>query len=93
MKCSTLVTLVAALALPQVVEAQAPVRCKSTCTRGAAGSDCGSQAIEPKPEPWKGYQKGVRWEESLDDAKARAAKEGKPILFYQLVGDLDKEGC
>jgi hypothetical protein len=35
----------------------------------------------------------VRWEKSLDAAKERAAKEGKPILLYQLVGDLDKEGC
>lgn len=25
-------------------------------------------------------------------AKRRAAREGKPILLYQLVGDLDKEG-
>jgi len=44
-------------------------------------------------EAWKGYNQGIRWEKSLDAAKARAAKEGKPILFHQLVGDLDKEGC
>jgi hypothetical protein len=44
-------------------------------------------------ESWKGYNQGIRWEKSLDDAKARAAREGKPILFHQLVGDLDKEGC
>lgn len=44
-------------------------------------------------EAWKGYNRGIRWEKSLDDAKARAAREGKPILFHQLVGDLDKEGC
>jgi len=35
----------------------------------------------------------VRWEKSLDDAKKRAAAEKKPVLLYQLVGDLDKEGC
>jgi hypothetical protein len=46
-----------------------------------------------KQTGWKGYNRGVRWEKSLDDAKARAAKEAKPILLYQLVGDLDKEGC
>ena len=46
-----------------------------------------------KPTDWKGYTKGVKWEKSLDAAKARAAKEGKPILLYQLVGDLNKEGC
>ena len=44
-------------------------------------------------EAWKGYDKGIRWERSLDAAKERAAREGKPILFHQLVGDLDKEGC
>ena len=44
-------------------------------------------------EEWKDYNRGIRWEKSLDAAKIRAAKEGKPILFHQLVGDLDKEGC
>ena len=44
-------------------------------------------------ESWKEYDKGIRWEKSLDAAKLRAAKEGKPILFHQLVGDMDKEGC
>jgi len=44
-------------------------------------------------EPWKDYNRGIRWEKSLDEAKVRAAREGKPILFHQLVGDLDKEGC
>jgi hypothetical protein len=44
-------------------------------------------------EAWKEYDKGIRWEKSLDAAKQRAAKEGKAILFHQLVGDMDKEGC
>ncbi len=44
-------------------------------------------------KPWPLYNKGVRWEKSLDDALARAAKDGKPVLFHQLAGDLDKEGC
>ena len=35
----------------------------------------------------------IRWETSLDAARARAARENKPVLFHQLVGDLDKEGC
>lgn len=42
---------------------------------------------------WEGYGRGIRWERSLVEAKARAVKEHKPILLYQLVGDLDKEGC
>lgn len=44
-------------------------------------------------ESWKGYNRGIKWEKSLDAAKRRAADEGKPILFHQLVGDMDKEGC
>ena len=40
-----------------------------------------------------GLKGGVKWEKSLDEAKRRADREGKPILLYQLVGDLDKEGC
>ena len=44
-------------------------------------------------KPWKGYQKGVQWEKSLDAAMQRAKKEGKPILVHQLVGDMSKDGC
>lgn len=44
-------------------------------------------------EPWKDYNRGIKWEKSLDEARARATSEGKPILFHQLVGDMDKEGC
>ncbi len=51
------------------------------------------QAKPPKPRPWEGYNQGVKWEASLDDAMKRAAKENKPVLLYQLVGDLNKEGC
>ncbi len=57
------------------------------------GLSAPARAQAVKQTEWKGYNRGVRWEKSLDDAKARAAKEGKPILLYQLVGDLDKEGC
>lgn len=53
----------------------------------AAAGTAGAQ------ETWKGYNQGIRWEKSLEDAKVRAAREGKPILFHQLVGDMDKEGC
>ena len=40
-----------------------------------------------------GLGKGVTWENSLEEAKRRAAREGKAVLLFQLVGDLDKEGC
>jgi hypothetical protein len=42
---------------------------------------------------WIGAGKGVKWEDSLERARRRAAEEGKPVLLFQLVGDLDKEGC
>jgi hypothetical protein len=35
----------------------------------------------------------VQWENSIEDAVARARRTGKPILLFQLVGDLRKEGC
>ena len=59
----------------------------------AAGVAEAQQRKEPKPVPWRGYNQGVKWEASLDDALARAARENKPVLLYQLVGDLTKEGC
>jgi len=52
-----------------------------------------STAYAQEKKSWEGYDKGITWEKSLDAAKARAAKEHKPILLHQLVGDLDKEGC
>ncbi len=42
---------------------------------------------------WAEYGKGVKWEATLDAAKKRASKEKKPILFHQLAGDMNKEGC
>lgn len=62
------------------------------CVAAAAGV-AGAQQKAPKPIPWAGYNQGVQWEDSLDKALARAAKENKPVLLYQLVGDLSKEGC
>jgi hypothetical protein len=59
----------------------------------AIGVLLAAAATARSDDAWKNYDKGIRWEKSLDDAKARAAREGKPILFHQLVGDLDKEGC
>jgi hypothetical protein len=50
-------------------------------------------AVAQESKAWKLYDEGVRWEASLAAAKERAAKEGKPVLFHQLVGDMDKEGC
>ncbi len=32
----------------------------------------------------------VRWEPTLEAAQARAAAEGRPILFFHLLGRLDE---
>ena len=45
------------------------------------------------PKFWKGYNKGVKWVESLETAKQIARKKGKLIMVHQLVGDMNKEGC
>ncbi|MFN3485117.1 MAG: hypothetical protein ACK44W_06505, partial [Planctomycetota bacterium] len=33
------------------------------------------------------------WKEGLAPALRKARQEGKLVLFFQLVGDLDLEGC
>jgi len=35
----------------------------------------------------------VRWHEDLATAKAAAAKSRRPILLFQLLGQLDREFC
>ena len=47
----------------------------------------------PKPTPWSGYNKGVHWEASLDEALKKAEQTGKPVMLHQLVGDMKAEGC
>jgi hypothetical protein len=57
------------------------------------GAPAWAQQSTVRPTDWRGYQRGVRWEKSLEAAQERALREGKPILLYQLVGDLNREGC
>ncbi len=52
-----------------------------------------SLSVNQDPPAWEGYNKGIVWEKSVDDAQKRAAREGKPVLLHQLVGDMNKEGC
>ena len=47
----------------------------------------------PKTVPWSGYNRGVRWEASLEEALKKAGETGKPVLLHQLVGDMKAEGC
>lgn len=42
----------------------------------------------PKVEPGK-----VRWHADFDAARAAAAKSGKPVLLFQLMGKLDERFC
>jgi hypothetical protein len=35
----------------------------------------------------------VTWVRTMDEAKAKAAASGRPILWFQLLGDLDQEFC
>ncbi len=44
-------------------------------------------------EPWKGYNKGIVWEKDEESAWAEAKKSRKLVLYFELVGDLDMEGC
>jgi len=47
----------------------------------------------PKPNPWAGYNRGVHWENSFEEALKKAGETGKPVLLHQLVGDMKAEGC
>jgi hypothetical protein len=57
----------------------------------AAGAASAQQKVTERP--WKQPKNGVLWEKSFEDAQEKAKRENKPILLYQLVGDLTKEGC
>ena len=46
-----------------------------------------------KAKNWKPYNKGVKWSSSFDKAVEKAKKEGRILMLFHLVGDLDKEGC
>ncbi len=76
------VAAAASLAGAAPLHAQVSPEVQSSCCNG--GRDA---------SPWPGLREGIRWERSLTAATRRAAREGKPLLLFQLVGDLDKEGC
>lgn len=45
------------------------------------------------PYPWAEYNKGVQWSQPAVETVERARRENRLIMFFQVVGDLDKEGC
>ncbi len=36
---------------------------------------------------------GIRWEKDLDAAQGAAARDGRLVLCFVLLGDLDAEDC
>ena len=57
------------------------------CAERREVGDSGSKA------DWPGYNRGVRWHRSLEEARKIALGRGRPVFYFQVVGDLDKEGC
>ena len=47
-----------------------------------------AQPNNPTVEPGK-----VKWHNSFEDAKAAAAKSGKPVLLFHMMGRLDQQFC
>jgi len=47
---------------------------------------------EGKALPWSLYNRGVSWTDDLGEARRRALAEGKLLMVFRLVGDLDKGG-
>jgi len=48
----------------------------------------------PGTPSWLGYAKlDLAWQPDLDAAKELAKKTDRLVFFFQVVGDLDKEGC
>jgi hypothetical protein len=48
----------------------------------------GGDFINPKVEPGK-----VKWHADFEAARAAAAKSGKPVLLFQMMGNLDEQFC
>jgi hypothetical protein len=44
--------------------------------------------LNPKVEPGK-----VKWHADSEAARAAAAKSGKPVLLFQMMGNLDEQFC
>lgn len=49
-------------------------------------------AVADRSDPLK-LARGSSWDALWASTLARARKEGKLVLLFQLVGDLDLEGC
>jgi hypothetical protein len=59
----------------------------------AAAAGAQNAPKPPKSIPWAGYNRGIHWEASFEEALKKAEETGKPVLLHQLVGDMKAEGC
>jgi hypothetical protein len=64
---------------------------------GSPASECRCpsprQGLSGSWNPWPGYNRGIPWHTDLDEAKVLAKHSKRLLLFFQVVGDLHKEGC
>jgi hypothetical protein len=58
-----------------------------------AGVPVRSESRAQAPQQAPGTICGIAWETSLDAAKARAEREGKPTFLLHMMGRLDEEFC
>ncbi len=43
--------------------------------------------------PWPEYQRGIVWHTDVGEAKSLAARDGRLVFYFQIAGDMSKEGC
>ena len=77
----------AVILLPALLLALAPVAAQDYEKKGGGCCEGG------EGKPWKPYNKFVKWEESPEVAYKKSEKDLKLVLLFDLVGNLDKEGC
>lgn len=63
-----------------------PEQALCTCVRREVG-ESGSR------RDWEGYRRGITWHTSIHEAMKLAEARDKLVFWFQLAGDLDKEGC
>jgi len=64
---------------------------------GAPASECRCPSPRVGPsgswKPWTGYNRGILWHTDVEEAKRLARHSNRNLLYFQVVGDLYKEGC
>lgn len=65
----------------------------AACAEPEPPARCECKPPDPAAAGWPLYNQGVRWHTSLQEARALARKERKLVLYFVLVGALDKTAC